>query len=230
MEKLKPVPEGVLMTAYGYQKRTVAVHGEDGSVLKRDVIRPDKRARLSIAALRETKKVLEAEGIPGFDNFVVSGGRIAGEDHPDIASVDAEELTRKLHLKPEQINVRPFLKTGKEVKETSGEIDALGEVAAEKGLENVIVVANLIHTFSIRRQLKKFLPQARVFSAEEILTNLPDERKAKRYKKVIRKMHWSLDSLQFVVHESLKNAILTLPNGNKILRDKAQRMERRTKV
>lgn len=208
--------DAVLVHVYGYHK-------------DRPEVRPDIRGRLQVSAARQLQKL-------GVEKFVVAVGEMEmhGKKLPPLAVVTGRELTRRLSLDEDTVAIMPTrLKQvdGKpeetQVKDTLGEIEAMEQVAEERGWENLASLANRTHTIRIRQLWGHEGNNASVLTMEDILSSIPNKRNAKRYKKVLRKLNWSLGEILFILQEIPKIVLSIHPVGARLLQNTAEKLRKK---
>ena len=202
MERLRP--EAVLVHAYNAQ--------EPKRGLKQPV-RPNLRGRLQIAAAKQLQK-------HGVENFVFTGGKLAGGQFPPIARVNATEFIRRSNLSEENVFVCPA------GYDTSTEIDHFLKLAKAQNWIELGDLANQTHISRIGKIYQKRRRGVESLSTEKVLTTFPSFRNAQRYQRVIDKLHCSEEERRFRIQERFLNLIQLFPGGETLLRILASRLKR----
>jgi hypothetical protein len=168
-------------------------------------------------------------------HLVFSGHHYFGEtERMPLARVTANETIKELRAArlSRTISIVPSfpVKEGRTTKlipvtETSGEVMAFLAFAQLHNLQRLALISNETHLPTIRQLLRSMKATAEVFSAEEVLLNIPGEIGHKAYKDYVKEIRESKDREEFEAREKIKRLLYALPGkiGVNWLRSKASR-------
>lgn len=195
--------DAALIHGYGYNN-PINTRGE------RRPLRPSIRGHLPISAACHLSHLKDSS--IEVHNYVFSGAPLFGQETP-LSKTNATELQRRLNIPDENVFVETTAHT------TSQELKNFRNIAEQMGWENLLDLSVERHkrrvTELIRRLFKGRDITIDYMNAEDILENLSSERNSERYRKVIKKIHWSLGELKFGIYE-LINYGVTLLHGEGI--------------